>query len=423
MKPPFALRFQNVSKLFTVAGEAPQTVLETIVSAVRRNAPKPRQLWAAKDLDFEIPHGQTVGFIGINGSGKSTILKLATQILYPTSGEVTVHGRVSALLELGAGFHPDLTGMENIYLNGSLLGLSRADIDGRLDEIIAFSELGDYIYMPVKHYSSGMYTRLAFSVAIHVSPDILFIDEILAVGDHAFQNKCFDRIHTMQRSKMTIVIVSHDLRSLQNLCDRLIWVNEGQKMADGSPQEVLRQYLEFMRALEQARITKEFANDGAMRRWGSREVEITAVRILDGNGQDTQQFSSDDPMIVEIEYHAEQPIENPQFSLAMFRVDGVQVNAPNTQLARVATGTAHGRGTIRYKIERISLLPSVYELTTAVFDRQGLQTYDFHDRAYTFRVVYTTHPETHGLLSLPAQWVVGEGTQEERLEKTEDDHE
>lgn len=407
MSDSVAIRFQQVSKSFTLTGELPQTVLETLVSAVRRNRPAPRKLWAVKNLDFAIPHGQTVGFIGMNGSGKSTILKLATQIIYPTTGEVTVNGRVSALLELGTGFHPDLTGLENIYLNGSLLGLTKADIDGRLPDIIAFSELDDYIYMPVKHYSSGMYMRLAFSVAIHVDPDILFIDEILAVGDQAFQSKCFDRIHTLQRSQMTIVIVSHDLRSLQNLCDRLIWVNYGEKMADGDPQDVLRQYLAYMRELEQARVSQEFASDGAMRRWGSGEVKIEAVRILGADGQETQQFSSSDPLTIELHYYAPEPVENPQFGLAIFREDGVQVNSPNTQLGRVPTGTLHGRGTIRYEVERISLLPSVYQVTAAVYDRQGIQTYDYHDRAYTFRVVFTTQPETHGLLSLPAKWVVG----------------
>ncbi|MCA9980764.1 MAG: ABC transporter ATP-binding protein, partial [Anaerolineales bacterium] len=316
--------------------------------------------------------------------------------------------RVSALLELGAGFHPDLTGRENVFLNGSLLGLTRAEMEETFDDILQFSELDEFIDMPVKHYSSGMYMRLAFSVAIHVNPDILFIDEILAVGDQAFQNKCFDRIHALQRTNMTIVIVSHDLRSMQNLCERLIWINKGAKMADGDPREVLAQYLNFTREMEQKRMVREFGTADTQRRWGSGEVRIESLRFLDGDNQPSQQFASHDPVTIEIEYEADEPIENPQFMLNMFREDGIQVNSPNTQLAKVTTGVAHGRGLIRYEIERLSLLPAVYHLSAIVQDKQGVQTYDYHDKAYTFRVVYTTQPETHGLVSLPARWVVQE---------------
>lgn len=401
-----AIQFKAVSKSFLLTNDAPQTVLESVVSAVRRGRVAPRYMTAVDDLSFDIHQGETVGFIGTNGSGKSTILKLATQIIYPTTGDVTVNGRVSALLELGTGFHPDLTGQENIYLNGSLLGLSKKDIEGKLEDIIAFSELGEFIHMPVKHYSSGMYMRLAFSVAIHVDPDVLFIDEILAVGDQAFQNKCFDRIHALQRSRITIILVSHDLRSLQNLCSRLIWINHGRKMADGDPQLVLQQYLTYMRDLEQQRISHEFASQGSIRRWGSGAVRLEMVRFLDGRNQETQQFSSSDAMVIELQDYAAEPVENPQYAIAIFREDGVQVNSPTTQLGRVATGTRHGAGVVRYEIERLSLLPAVYHVTAAVYDQQGIQVYDYHDRAYTFRVVFTAAPETHGLLSLPARWVV-----------------
>ncbi len=404
---PLAIQFQNVTKHFTLAGETPQTILETLIATVSRKPRPARQhVCAVDDLSFVIKPGETVGFIGTNGSGKSTILKLATQIIYPSSGSVSVRGRVSALLELGAGFHPDLTGRENVFLNGALLGLTRAEMEETFDDILQFSEMEEFIDMPVKHYSSGMYMRLAFSVAIHVKPDILFIDEILAVGDQAFQNKCFDRIHALQRTNMTIVIVSHDLRSMQNLCERLIWINKGAKMADGDPREVLAQYLNFTREMEQKRMVREFGTADTRRRWGSGEVRIEAVRFLDGDNQPSQQFASHDPLTIEIEYEADEPITNPQFALSIFREDGIQVNSPNTQLAKVSTGVIHGRGLIRYEIERLSLLPAVYHLSAIVQDQQGVQTYDYHDKAYTFRVVYTQQPETHGLVSLPARWVL-----------------
>lgn len=405
MPNELAIQFKHVTKEFALATETSQTVLELMINIVtRQRKGQRRTMQAIKSFDLEIRPGETVGFVGTNGSGKSTLLKLATRIIYPTSGTIQVNGRVSALLELGAGFQPDLTGRENIYLNGSLLGLSREDIRGRFDEIVEFSELGEFIDVPVKHYSSGMYMRLAFSIAIHVDPDILFIDEILAVGDQAFQNKCFDRIHDLQRTDMTIVIVSHDLRSMQNLCERLVWLNHGVKMADGEPRDVLAQYMSYTRELEQKRIAQEFSTQGAVRRWGSGEVLIEGIRFLDEEGQESQAFSSHSPMTIEIEYEAAQTVERPQFELAIFREDGVQVNSPSTHLAKVDTGVLHGRGVVRYEIERLSLLPAVYHLSVSV--RKGVQVYDYHDRAYTFRVVYTLSPETRGLVSLPAKWTV-----------------
>lgn len=404
-----AIQFTGVTKSFAMAAGNPQSVLEMLISLVTRRDQRsePKLLEAIKTFNLDIKRGETIGFVGTNGSGKSTLLKLATKIIYPSTGTITVNGRVSALLELGAGFHVDLTGRENIYMNGSLLGLTQEEIAEKFEEIVDFSELHDYIDVPVKHYSSGMYMRLAFSIAIHVDPDILFIDEILAVGDQAFQNKCFDRIHDLQRTDMTILIVSHDLRSMQNLCDRLVWINQGVKMAEGDPREVLAEYMAFTRKLEQSRIAKEFANEGAMRRWGSGEIVIKGVRFLDEEEQDTQAFSSDSPMTIEVAYEAKRPIEEPQFSLAIYRSDGVQVNSPSTQLAKVKTGVLNGRGTIRYGIERISLLPAVYHLSVSIQNGNGLQTYDYHDKAYTFRVVYTMAPETRGIISMPAKWEVG----------------
>ena len=202
--------------------------------------------WALQDININIGQGQTVGLIGENGSGKSTLLKLMTKIIYPTTGEIRTHGRVSSLLELGAGFHPDFTGRENIYINASIFGLSKKEITNRLDSIIAFSELEEFIDSPIRTYSSGMYMRLAFSVAVHVEPKILLIDEILAVGDVNFQKKCFDKIREFKKKGVTIVIVSHDLKSIEDICDKVIWLDHGKMVTYGECHTVVEQYLKHM---------------------------------------------------------------------------------------------------------------------------------------------------------------------------------
>ena len=402
-----AIRFDGVSKRFPMTTDRPQSILETLISIFRprRGKDKEQDLWALKDISFTIKKGETVGFVGTNGSGKSTMLKLAARIVRPTSGEIEVNGRVSALLELGAGFHGDLTGRENIYLSGSLMGLSNAEVEACFQDVHDFSELGNFIDVPVKHYSSGMYMRLAFSLAIHVSPDILFIDEILAVGDQAFQNKCFDRLHQFKRSEMTIVMVSHDLRSLQNICERLIWINRGEIMLSGEPRQVLSEYTTFSRKIEQDKVLNALTGLNQHKRWGSGEIKAEAVRLLDKSGKSATTFKSNEPMLIEIDYVTTEPIDNPQFGLAIFRQgDGVQMNSPNSITGGLDLGMVAGEGTIRYCIETLPLLPNTYSVTISIHDKHGVHTFDYHDQAYTFQIAFTDRPETHGFLSLPARW-------------------
>ncbi|UOF91484.1 ABC transporter ATP-binding protein [Fodinisporobacter ferrooxydans] len=236
-----AIKVKNVTKKFRIYQEKNSTLKERLVYAGRT---KFKEFFALDNVSVDIPKGKTVGLIGKNGSGKSTLLKLISRILYPNSGEIKVYGRVSSLLELGAGFHPDFTGRENIYMNASIMGLSKKEIDKKLNEIISFSELEDFIDNPVRSYSSGMYTRLAFSVAISVEPDILLIDEVLAVGDYSFQIKCLDRIKLLKNAGVTIVIVSHDHNVIKELCDLVVWLKHGKIMNYGNPNEVVEQYLE-----------------------------------------------------------------------------------------------------------------------------------------------------------------------------------
>jgi lipopolysaccharide transport system ATP-binding protein len=233
----------NVSKRFLIRHERARSFQDTVVNLFHHRNGNVEEFWALKGVSFDVERGETIGIVGQNGSGKSTILKLVTRILYPTSGRVSVGGKISALIELGAGFHPDLTGRENIYLNGSIMGMGRRDMDHRIGQIVEFSELERFIDTPVRHYSSGMYARLGFSVAVSVDPDILIVDEVLAVGDEAFARKCLDKFGEFRRQGRTIVMVSHALPAIERLCDRAIWIHHGAVKANGPAGEVVQSYL------------------------------------------------------------------------------------------------------------------------------------------------------------------------------------
>lgn len=399
------VQFQNVSKRFAFTRDEPHTVLEKLVSVVSRRS-RPRgddDLWALRDVSFDVMPGQCLGIIGRNGSGKSTILKLITRILRPTSGRIVVRGRVSALLELGAGFHQDLTGRENIYLNGAVLGLDRETIQSRFNDIVAFSELGDFINMPVKHYSSGMYMRLGFSVAIHVNPDILIVDEILAVGDRAFQAKCIDSIYDLKEQGTTIVMVSHNLNMMLNLCSHLVWVEHGVVRAVGEANNVAGQYVAFSHG-QQARQYRLETEQASFKRWGSGDIEIVAVRFLDECGREQKAFRTGDSMTVEMAYQAHAPITNPEFGMAIYRQDGVYVSRPNSHAAGFDMGVVQGQGVVRYHIDHLPLLPAQYKMTAAVYNSRNQQAYDHHDKAYSFHVLPGGTQELYGIVELPARW-------------------
>ncbi len=399
------IRFQNVSKRFALDYGKQRTVVEALndMLARRKRAKRNQELWAVNDVSFDVYPGQCLGLIGRNGSGKSTTLKLISRILRPTSGRIVVDGRVSALLELGAGFHPDLTGKENIFLNASVLGLSKQDILACYDDIVAFSELDEFINMPVKHYSSGMYMRLGFSVAIHVNPDILIVDEILAVGDQAFQEKCIEQIYDMKNAGVTIVMVSHNLNIMRNLCSHMVWVEHGKVQSAGPVEEVVGKYMAFAHGRE-VKETAPAAGDNEFQRWGSREIELTAVRFMDSDGRESRDFKTGDEMTIEMDYLANEPVLEPEFGMAINRHDGIQVSRPNSHLAQMPSGTFEGAGTVRYHIDRLPLLPARYNVTAAVYNSRRQSAYDHHEQAYSFRVVAGGTREIYGLVELPAAW-------------------
>jgi ABC-type polysaccharide/polyol phosphate transport system ATPase subunit len=411
-----ALEFEEVSKRFIVHHERPRSFQELAVSFFKRNNTSREELWALRDVSFAVERGETLGLIGPNGAGKSTALKLISCILEPTLGRIRVDGRISALLELGMGFHPDLTGRENVYLNGSILGLSRREMREKFEDIVRFAELERFIDIPVKHYSSGMYMRLGFAIAIHVDPDILLIDEILAVGDQSFQRKCLDRINEMRRRGVTILFVSHDLEAVRSLCERAIWLEGGRVQAEGPTREVVDRYLMRVHEKERADLAaqqtppvealsgEEASVEGGRKRWGSGEVEITEVRFLDKDGRERHVFRTGEPLVACIRYIAHRRVEKPVFGVAIHRSDGVQVNGPNTKFAGYPIDAIEGEGEIHYIIESLPLLEGTYQFSATCYDYACAHPYDHHHRIYTFRVQRGEVREEFGVLYIPSRW-------------------
>lgn len=448
-----AIRLEHVSKKFILHRERPRSFQELLTATPRRigQAARREVFWALKDVSFEVTPGQGVGLIGANGAGKSTALKIVSRIIQPTSGKVSVHGRVGALLELGAGFHGDLTGRENIYLNGSILGLDRRRIHQKLDEIVAFAELERFLDVPVKHYSSGMYVRLGFSVAAHIDPDLLLIDEVLAVGDQNFQHKCVEHIMKLKQAGVTICFVSHSLDAVRQLCSQAVWLENGVVEAAGDVEDTIGAYLAHAASQEEARLVAEddartsgsapaeatapppqqppgaapeageqvpaaaAAGHGALaeegqpaeapsHRWGRGDAEVIRVSFLDGDGNRRFVFRSGEPWAVQVDYRAHRYIEKPVFGLAVHRQDGVHVCGPNTHFAGLDIPSIEGAGSVTYRVENLTLLEGTYDLSLSIHNQADTEMYDYHDRRYRFRVRRVGPGERYGVVSLGGTW-------------------
>ncbi len=386
-----AIRAERVSKTYRVRRERQRTLKETLL---RQYAPA-RTVDALHDVSFSVEAGETFGVIGANGSGKSTLLKLMAGTSTPSAGTIEVQGRVSALLELGAGFHPDFTGRENVYLNASLLGLSRRETERVLPEIVAFAELGEFFDGAVKTYSSGMYMRLAFAVAAHVDPDVLLIDEILAVGDEYFQRKCYAKLNEFRSRKKTICFVSHDLVAVERLCRRGLLLDHGVVRADGEIRRVLDAYHELVEAQE------EHALAGAAPkgdRWGSGEIRIESV-IFHAGAEATHIARSGEPFEVRLGYRADRE-RDAVFGITIYRDDGMSVYGTNTKHEGTAIH-AKREGHVSFCTERLALLPGQYEIDVAVTSPE-LHPYDYHSKRYTFRV--TGAPGEIGAVRIDHRW-------------------
>lgn len=369
-----------------------------------------------EDLTLRIPKGASVGLIGRNGSGKSTFLKLVTGIYKPTSGAVNVKGRVAALIELGAGFHPDFTGRENLMLAGIMHGLTREEILSRFDEIVEFAELEHVIDEPVRTYSSGMFMRLGFSIAIHTDPDILLVDEVLAVGDAGFVAKCKDKISELRKAGKTLVLVTHDLEAVERWCDEVIWLHQGEVKDRGFPRRVIDAYRAFIEKQEQDDILSHESHGHEQNasvvsdsgvpvaaRWGSREIEILSVETLGSDSSEKRVYHSDDAMRVKISYRVHAPQDEVVFGIGLSRVDGLPVFGTNTEIDRVKIPALKGEGIVECDVKRLGLVEGGYTLDAAVHRADGYP-FDYHKDAIHFSV--RSERREVGVVSPPRTWII-----------------
>ena len=400
------IRFDGVSKRFTLHHERPRSLQELLLNALRaKHQSSKEEYWALRDVSFAVEQGETVGIIGPNGAGKSTVLKLISRIIEPTSGEIGVEGRVGGLLELGAGFHPDLTGRENIYLNGSILGMSQKEIKRQIDDIIGFAEVERFIDVPVRHYSSGMLVRLGFSVAVHTRPDILLIDEVLAVGDAAFREKCMDKIAEFRRGDCTILLVSHDLGSVQDLCSQVVWLEDGQIRLAGETQRVISSYAASVE--EELEAKRDLDNRGVLRAASQQgELHIREVKMVDAEDRPRWTFKSGESLRVHIAYESTNRVENPVFSILIHRSDGLYVSSTNTyNIDPFHVGPVEGCGELVIGIDRLDLYGGDYFLSVGAYFEPDPPYWSapahFLDKQYTFEV---TSKGRHGVVVLPAAW-------------------
>lgn len=395
--------------------DRPTTLKETVVRGLHRRGPVD-EFWALRGVSFSVAAGDMVGVLGPNGAGKSTLLRLIGGVGRPDEGSVEVHGRIGGFLELTAGFRPDLTGRENVFIGGVIDGLTHRQVAQRFDSIVAFAELEDSIDSPLRAYSTGMRMRLAFAIAVHTQPEVLLIDEVLAVGDLSFRAKCFERIEQFKRDGCTILLVSHDVDQIQKLCDGALWLREGRLVASGDPEVVVDNYATEM-ATETRRRTPsiESANHTSsgielclgQNRFGSLEVEIIGVRLLDRRGLPVTELDSGDALTVEIDFLAEQPVPAPIFGAAIADEDRHVVCATNTAAQGLVLPSLQGRGRIMLNFGRLDLVGRQYHLSVGVYTRDWAYAYDHHWCVYPLLIRPTQSKK--GILAPPHHWQLSPG--------------
>jgi ABC-2 type transport system ATP-binding protein len=386
MKEENAIEVRDITKNFKVYMDKGHTLKEKFLF---KNSKRYEERQVLKGISFEVKKGEAIGLIGHNGCGKSTTLKLLTRIMYPDSGTIEMRGRVSSLIELGAGFHPDMSGRQNIYTNASIFGLNRKEIDERIENIIEFSELREFIDNPVRTYSSGMYMRLAFAVAINVDADILLIDEILAVGDASFQAKCFNKLMEIKGEGTTIVIVSHSLGQIEQICERSIWIDEGKIRMEGSPKDVHPEYLKYMGLIQQTNFEKEQkriqdkalgAADGKILRKGSGEVRIQNVSARDDAGNVKFTYELGENINFDIHYKVNAPLENAAISFNVYRIDGVHCYGISTRTELGSPLNFQSDNKLQLVWQNVELLSGEYFIDFQIEDCKG-SVVDFFEKS------------------------------------------
>jgi len=409
---PPAIEVRSISKQFKLYHEHYTSLKERVINYGRIPY---EPFMALEDVDFDVETGSTVGILGHNGCGKSTLLKCVAGILQPTRGEIVTRGRVAALLELGAGFNHELTGRENVYMNASILGLSKKDTELIFDDIVAFSELERFIDMQVRHYSSGMYVRLGFAVAVNVEPDILLVDEVLSVGDEAFQRKCIERVKKFQDEGRTILFVTHAADLVRRICDRAIVLDHGKMVVDAPPGEAVRVFRESLHGgelnenpdapeVEQAPVDEDASNDHK----ATYRVRITSAEIeYQGSSPDRNWLLPDEAMAVRVKYHATERTEDILFGIAMHDETGNLLFGTNTAILGIDVPPADGDGEMSFEFPRVPLLDGTYLVTLAIQTVDEGVVYDWWEQHLTFQVMNPAR--THGLVSFPVDVKFGDG--------------
>ena len=370
-----AIEIRDVTKRFRRYNDR-KTNIKEMFSARRTRVKRYDDFWALKGVSLDIPRGKTFGLIGHNGSGKSTLLKLVAGIHRPTAGSIVSHGRISAMLELGAGFHPEMSGRDNVYLNGSILGMTRRQIDAAMDKIIAFSGLEEFIDTPVKVYSSGMYVRLGFAIAVNLDPEILIVDEVIAVGDEEFQRRCFDHLYELRRKGVTIVLVTHSLGLVADLCDEAAWLDGGTLRAVGRSRDVVDQYLAAVNRREAESgdeggdsSSADDDTEGVTPRRGSGEARVTKVEYLDEESRARPFLATGRPCTIRLTYRADTSLPSVTFGLGFTTESGVQLAGPNSGYGEAAFAVPAGTGHVDFVVESLPLQPGEFLVSTAVVDK------------------------------------------------------
>ena len=401
----FAIALENVSKSYRLWGSKSQ--FATLKSALLKRDLKPSPeaaVTALRDVSFAVHRGESFGIIGRNGSGKSTLLKIVSGILKPTSGTAVVNGRIAALIELGAGFHPEITGRENIFINGIMLGLTRRDIEQRFDRIVDFSGIREFIDQPVKTYSSGMYVRLGFAVAVHVDPDILLIDEVLSVGDEEFSAKCVAKIQEMKYRGVTLLFVTHQLDQVRNLCDRALWLDHGEPSAIGDPARVVDAYLQEVAAPTSATLIVTTAAEKEPQpapeekpkdpleeeRWGSGDVVLRRVLLTDPSGRELVALGAGTPVTIAIDVEVRTPQDDFVFGIGIYHADGTCVYGTNTELEGLVAERLEANGRVRFVMPSLDLVAGAYRIDAAVHTKNG-RAFDYRRGCVRFVVGSRVH--------------------------------
>lgn len=419
-----AIRVENLSKRYRIGERVPyRTLRDTLADAVsfpfrtlfksKRGLPNPSYVWALKDVSFEVKQGEVLGIIGRNGAGKTTLLKILSRITEPTEGYAEIHGRVGSLLEVGTGFHPELTGRENIYLNGAILGMKKKEIDRKFDEIVAFAEVEKFIDTPVKYYSSGMFVRLAFAVAAHLEPEILLVDEVLAVGDYDYQRKCINKIQQLAGEERAILFVSHNMSTVNLVAKRAIFLDLGRIRKDGRAAEVIAAYLDHLneqRAVSMSIMGRSTPIDASD---SSTPCKILGVELLDKEGKISQTFEYNDTLRIRIHYKAFVPVNNPYFGITLWTDDGVRICTIDSRFfAKADFGILEGEGAVECIIPELPLVPGTYLVRVRIFDAKTGWPYDslgWDDGNFLPFYIISKKQELivnryHGIVDIPAVW-------------------